>query len=79
MGKIQTGRNPCDNGRINMVLLDAEMYPDEFFRRDGLGFVTGGFERGNKRVVRYDKIRFPRNGAVAEFMVTRVLRDDREW
>ena len=30
----------------------AEMHPDEFFRVDGLGFVTGGFERGENPSVR---------------------------
>ena len=60
------------------ALLDAEMHPDEFFRRDGFGFVTGGFERGKVRVARHDKIRFRRDGAVAEFVVIRILGDDGE-
>jgi len=60
------------------ALLDTKMRPDEFFRRNRLGFVAGGFERGEMRVARHDKIRCRRDGAVVKFVVVRVLRDDRE-
>ncbi len=58
--------------------LDTEMHPDEFFRSDGLGFVTRGFERGKVRVARHDKIRLRRDGAVAKFVVIRVLGNNGE-
>ena len=61
---------------LQTVLRAAEVRPDEVFRRDGLGFVTGGFERGKMRVVRHDKSRLRCNGAVAEFIVIRVRGDD---
>lgn len=59
------------------ALFDTEMNPDEFIRRESLGLVCGGSERGKMRIVCHNKMSLRRNGAVAKFVVIGVLCDDR--